>query len=117
MTKAQVARLLAVCAAFDQRTTGPEDDVAWLAAVGDLDFTEAREAVIAYYRENRERIWPADIRERVATVHNARLAAAGDIDIPEHLADKPAEAREWLQRTKDAIASGTAPQRAIGGAR
>lgn len=116
MTKAQVARLLAVCAAFDQRTSGEEDDVAWLAAIGDLDFAEARDAVIGYYQENRERIMPSDIRQRVRDVHNARLAAVGDIEIPEELADKPIEARNWLQRQKDAIAAGKTPPHAIGGA-
>lgn len=114
MTKAEVARILAVAAAFDQRTTGEEDDIAWLAAIGDLNFTDAREAVIAHYRESRERIMPADIRHGVKAIRKARIEAAPPVEIPEHLADRPLEAREWKQRTLHAIADGEDPQLAIG---
>jgi hypothetical protein len=114
MTKAEVARLLAVAAAFDQRTSGEEDDIAWLAAIGDLNFNDARNAVIAYYRECRERIMPVDVRERVAEIRKQRIAAAPPVEIPEHLADRPIEARDWKQRTLQAIADGADPQRAIG---
>jgi hypothetical protein len=117
MTKADVARLLAVAAAFDQRTSGEEDDIAWLAAIGDLNFSDARAAVIAHYREHRERIMPADIHERVKAIRQARLDAAGPTAIPSELADRPIEARQWLQRTRDAIADGQEPALAIRSAR
>ena len=114
MTKAEVARLLAVAAAFDQRTTGEEDDVAWLAAVGDLSFTDARTAVIAHYRESRERIMPADIRERVETARARRIADAPPVQIPPELADDPVAANEWKRAQYAAIADGRPAPKAIG---
>lgn len=112
----QTVDLLTVAAAFDQRTIGEGDAIAWHAAIGDLAFEDSRQAVISYYRESRERIMPADVRQRVKAVRQARLDAAGPTEIPQELADRPIEAREWLQRTRDAIADGQEPPLAIRGA-
>jgi hypothetical protein len=109
--------LLTVAAAFDQRTIGEGDAIAWHAAVGDLAFGDSRQAVIDYYRENRERVMPSDVRQRVAEIRKQRIAAAPPVEIPEHLADRPIEARDWKQRTLTAIADGADPQLAIGGGR
>jgi hypothetical protein len=60
---------------------------------------------------------PADIRQRVQAVRQARLDAAGPTEVPPELADRPIEARQWLQRTRDAIADGQEPALAIRSAR
>lgn len=65
MTPDQTVDLLTACAAFDRRTVGKSDVVAWHAIVGDLPFDLAQEAVFAHYRESREFIMPADVRTRV----------------------------------------------------
>lgn len=62
MIASETALLLAVAAAFDARTIGDADVNAWHAALYDTDFATAREAVIAHYRRNDERITPAQIR-------------------------------------------------------
>ena len=62
MTPDQTVDLLTACAAFDRRTVGKSDVVAWHAIVGDLPFDLAQEAVFAHYRDSREFIMPADVR-------------------------------------------------------
>lgn len=62
MTPDQTVDLLTACAAFDRRTVGKSDVVAWHAITGDLPFDLAQEAVFAHYRESREFIMPADVR-------------------------------------------------------
>lgn len=119
----EVGKLLGLMALADNRKPPGDDEgrkamiAFWLTMVGDLSYADAAQAVQAHYRESREWIMPADVRARVRAVRNARLIAAGETDIPEELADRPIEARNWLQRQRDAIADGQEPPRAIGGAR
>jgi hypothetical protein len=63
MSKAEVALLLATIAAYDQRTIGDADVLAWHAAAqyAKWDTDGARQAVVAYYAESRTRIMPADV--------------------------------------------------------
>jgi hypothetical protein len=65
MTLDETIDLLTTCAAYDRRTIGKADAVAWHAVVRDLPFTDAQEAVFAHYSESREWIMPADVRTRV----------------------------------------------------
>jgi hypothetical protein len=65
MTLDETIDLLATCAAYDRRTIGKTDAVAWHAVVGDLPFADAQQAVFAHYSESREWIMPADVRTRV----------------------------------------------------
>ena len=63
MSKAEVALLLAVIAAYDQRTIGDSDVEAWHAAAryANWDSDGARRAVVAHYAEAKQRIMPADV--------------------------------------------------------
>jgi len=65
MTLDETIDLLATCAAYDRRTVGKSDAVAWHAVMRDLPFEYAQEAVFAHYSESREFIMPADVRTRV----------------------------------------------------
>lgn len=65
MNPEQTGRLLAICAAFDRRTVGRADLLAWYRVLGDLDFAECEAAVIAHYTDRRDFVMPADIRTRV----------------------------------------------------
>jgi hypothetical protein len=87
MTPSQTAELLAFCAAFDRRTLGKADVLAWHTVLEDIDFTEARAAVTQHYRTQTRWIMPADIRTTVRTAHRDRLERhteahppAGDTD-------------------------------------
>jgi hypothetical protein len=81
MNPQEVGQVLAVCAAFDQRTVGASDILAWLDVIGDLPCRDAMQAVKDHYRVNRERITVADIRERVVAMRRARLVNVEDIDL------------------------------------
>lgn len=116
MSTDEVIDLLTLMASYDRRKVGEADVAAWYAAMGDLAFSDSRDAVIAHYRDSTEWIMPAHVRRRVAATRQARLDAAGPTEIPQDLANRPIEAREWLQRTRNAIADGQQPPRAIGGA-
>ena len=65
MTPEQVGDLLSLAAAYDDREVGESQVIAWLAAIGDLDFAEAQPAVISHYQESPRKIMPADVRQRV----------------------------------------------------
>lgn len=106
MTKAEIAKLLLMAAAFDQRTIGDADIEAWAATVGDLRFGDARSGLITHYREETTRIMPAHVLERVAEIREARLREAGTIPIPEHLADYPIAELEWRDAATRAVADG-----------
>jgi len=61
MNRAQVAGLLSFAAAFDKRTIGDADILAWHEVLDGLDFDTARDAVKRWYAGHREPIMPADI--------------------------------------------------------
>lgn len=121
----EVGRLLGLMALADNRKP-PEDDEGskamiafWLSMVGDLAYADAAQAVQAHYRESREWIMPADIRQRVAAVRAERLRAAGNLEerIPEELADRPLEYATRLKEITEAVRAGQPAPKAIGGAR
>jgi len=66
MTRSETAKLLALCAAYDQRTIGEADVEAWHEAldcpwVPGIGPDEAQAAVIVHYRHGSQRITPADV--------------------------------------------------------
>jgi hypothetical protein len=107
MTPAEVAEALALAAAYDQRTVGEFDVGAWHQVLADLDAGDVRAAIVDYYRDNRARIMPADIRHRVTAVRHARLYAAGDV-LPDLDPDDPAYFAR-LREHRAAIAAGSPP--------
>lgn len=121
MNDIEVGNLLGLMALADNRKP-PEDDEArlamiefWLGMVGDLRYADAARAVQEHYRESREWIMPADIRERVEAIRSERLSTAPPVQIPPELADRPEDAIAWKRQQARAIADGQEPQRAIGG--
>lgn len=65
MTPEETGKLLGICAAYDRRTVGEIDVIAWYRVVGDLPYTDCEAAVIVHYAETTEWIMPAHIRRRV----------------------------------------------------
>lgn len=117
MTPAEAGKLLGLMALYDARKVAAPDVAAWLQVIGDLPYSDCETAVYVHYRESRERIMPADVRQHVATVQRERLKAAGSLEahIPEELADRPLEyARRLKQLTADTRDRQDAPK-AIGG--
>ena len=81
MKKSEAAQLLAWCAAFDQRTIGDADVLAWSEAlsspwVPNLGLEEAQAAVTAHYQATAQRIAPADILKRVKDTRALNMARA-----------------------------------------
>jgi hypothetical protein len=78
LTRSEVAKLLALCAGYDQRTIGDADVLAWYEGlqspwVPNIDPEEAQDAVIAHYQETSQRIGVADILKRIKTWRADRL--------------------------------------------
>lgn len=72
MTPAETARLLAACAAYDRRTVGDMDVIAWHKAIGHLDVADSLEAVAKHYATTREWIMPSDVAEGVRAIRAER---------------------------------------------
>lgn len=105
--------MLALCAAFDQRTTGTADVVAWLEVIGDITHADAAQAVKDHYRETRERVMPADIRERVRAMRLARVKDVQDVDLVRDI--DPEDTGTWvrvLQARRRAVLDGVPVEQA-----
>jgi len=79
LSKSETAKLLAFCAAYDQRTIGKSDVEAWTEAldspwVPDIDLDEAQGAVVAHYRETSQRVNVADVLKRVKADRADRIS-------------------------------------------
>ena len=79
MTPSQTAELLAFAAAFDRRTLGKADVLAWHTVLADVDYEAAKQAVTAHYATETRWIMPADIRH---TVRKTRAEQAADFQGP-----------------------------------
>lgn len=114
MTPDETVDLLTVAAAFDQRTVGEGDAMAWHAVVGDLDFTDAKQAVIAHYTDTAERVMPAHVRTRVRALRRDRLAREVVPAPPHEITDEPGRYQALLQAKVKQIADGKQVHLAIG---
>lgn len=76
MNAEEISDVLAKAAAFDQRTVGAADILAWLEVVGDLDRADALEGVARHYRETSNRMMPADLRRHVKAIREERQRRA-----------------------------------------
>lgn len=99
----ETADILALCAGYDNRRVGEADILAWHRVIGDLLFEQAREAVFAHYTDSRERIMPADVRNRVKIMRARQIERA---PIPTPASDDPVRYREGLLDRIQAIADG-----------
>ena len=76
MTPEETGMLLAICAAYDRRTVGEADVIAWYRAIGDLPYAACENAVVAHYAASRAWIMPADIRAKAAAASGAPHSSA-----------------------------------------
>lgn len=84
MTKAEVARLLTLIAAFDRRTIGETDVEAWHLILGHLDPADCAEAVREHFTASTDWLMPAH-------VHRLATAAARRRVGRQKLADREAQ--------------------------
>jgi hypothetical protein len=78
MTPADTAELLVLAAAFDRRTIGEADVAAWHAALGDLEPSDVKAAIIAHYQDTSDWLMPSHVRTRVKAARAKRLALVVD---------------------------------------
>lgn len=114
MTIEETIDILTAAAAFDRRTIGKADAVAWHAAIGDLDLDDCRAAVIAHYTDTTDWLMPAHVRKRVRAMRNERIASSIPPAPPAELADNPGRYRAELKARIRQIADGRSMNRAIG---
>lgn len=119
MRRSETALVLAKIAAFDNRRLDPPDAAdtpllnAWHEVIGDLGVTEALAAVAAHYRDSRDWLMPAHLRQRVVQARTARLAAAPGV--AELMADVHPDTpgyQQLYQARRGAIAAGATVERA-----
>lgn len=72
MNHGDTARVLAKAAAFDQRTVGEADVLAWHEVLSEVDFADALAAVSRHYADRTERLMPAHVRRLVVDIRRER---------------------------------------------
>lgn len=110
MNLTETAALLALAAAYDNRTVTDDAVHAWRDLLADLPPADARDAVLAHYRRCRDWLMPADVVAHVRRLRRDRLAAAGSIEA--HVTADPADPAAYradLARVRAAIADGADP--------
>ncbi|HEY2087876.1 MAG TPA: hypothetical protein VGH54_17900 [Mycobacterium sp.] len=106
MTPEETGKLLATCASFDRRKTGPLDVIAWHRVLGDLRYADCEDAVIAHYTDTADWVMPAHVRSRVKATRRARVEDSGVPEPPPELVDDPDRYRAWLAATVERVADG-----------
>jgi len=115
MTHGDTARILAKAAAFDQRTIGESDVLAWHEAIGDLDAADSLAAVARFYATVVDRrIMPGDVRVLAGEIQRERrrvsrlaIEAAEESPVdPRPLQDRGPEIRGFVGRVRSVLPEG-----------
>lgn len=104
MTPAEVARVLAKASAFDLRTVGEADVLAWHEVLADIDFADALKAVGKHYSEHTERLMPAHVRRIALEIDRERRRQEREAREQRELAAHAAAARDRSAETYALIA-------------
>ena len=130
MNRAEAAQLLGAMAAFDRRTVGDADVIAWQAVLDDVPFADALEAVKQHYREGEAWLMPVHVRKAVRAMQAEREAAArstgwapGQAGVPKDqalpavrvtdrlsLSDLPAAVADLLAQVRAGLPEGSAEE-------
>lgn len=105
MNRSETAILLGIAAAYDQRTVGEADVMAWQDLLADVRSADAVQAVKDHYAAEARRVMPVDVLTGVKRIRTKRLDENPILDVPNGM-----EAREyltWLRETRKQIADGT----------
>lgn len=81
----ETAQMLAQMQAYDQRTVGEADVIAWQALLADAPFEDCQEAIRRHYAEETDRIMPAHVRRLVRDITRERQMspwAPGQFGVP-----------------------------------
>lgn len=75
MTPADASELLTIAAAFDRRTIGKADAIAWADALQGLDVADCGDAIRDHFRDSTEYLMPAHVRRGVQRIRDERIRA------------------------------------------
>ena len=90
MTPDETALVLTKASAFDQRTIGEADVMAWHSVLEDVPAEDALQAVSDHYRESTSRLWPADVRRLAGAIDYRRRGARRAQELAAQLPELPA---------------------------
>lgn len=123
MNLSETARALALVQAFDQRTVGEADVIAWQSLLPDAALEDVEAAVRQHYAAETARIMPAHVLRAVGAVEKARNAskwAPGQHGVPRDeaapevtsalrlsLSDLPAAVAELVARVRTELPEGS----------
>lgn len=82
VTPGDAARLLALAAAYDRRTIGEADAVAWADVLADLDVADCAQAIREHYTISTDWIMPAHVRRIVRRLRAERITRDPE-DVPD----------------------------------
>jgi len=68
VNQTEVAKLLTVASAIDNRTVADEQVIAWHAALRHLPYDVAQEALIRHFRDSTEYLLPGHISKQAKTI-------------------------------------------------
>lgn len=75
MNRQETANLLTAMAAFDRRTIGESDVIAWQELLADIPYADGLAAVKRWYAANTEWMMPAHVRHVVGDIQRERKRA------------------------------------------
>lgn len=105
MTPAQAATVLALAAAYDNRTVGEANAYAWAQAIDDrVSLDDAKQIVVEHYAHTREWIMPADINSASAILRKGRLDRMTTPEPPEGL--EVTDELTWQRAYRKAVGDG-----------
>jgi hypothetical protein len=101
----EIGLVLAKLAAFDQRTVGEADLLAWHEVIGRFDLQDCLTAVTTHYTETRDRAMPADIRHLAIGIRDRRKATAEQLALAAAppLADRSEVVKALVRQVADAL--------------
>jgi hypothetical protein len=80
MNKTEVAKLLTMASAIDNRTVGTETVEAWFMVIGELDFEDATTVMFQHFRNSTEYLTPRQIIIGVDELNRKRRAEARQVE-------------------------------------
>lgn len=72
MQPSETAELLTYIAAFDRRTIGKADVLAWHEIIGHLELMDCKQAVTAHFRESTDYLMPAHVVRLARNIADTR---------------------------------------------
>lgn len=97
MKPSEATAILSKIAAYDRRTVGEADAIAWAEALdGQVTIQDAMTAVRDHFRESNDWLMPKHVIDRARKIRVERIRAAGLPDYPAGLSQS--DERKWLRQ-------------------